>query len=316
MLGRMRITGAGPFGPQEDGIPWAILLSPGSAELSFAGLGLSTAAVNNPNVFNPQPVPRERQLAFRLEVSPEQLFLDPARPKLPQVTLSREETATNLVEATSEHRLTISLDTSLAGIVGPVAAINNLTMPLVGRPYNGFRSSSAQPGRGLLTATSPLCGGSLREQDHRVLAILRRMLRVTVEDLDDGCERCAFHSSHKVALYRGEDAHEYLFDVYPYRHNGAGLGRLSGRIAVGWDAAGKLTTGTLEVFRRCAAGETRRCTETPVDLYLFVWPPGTGSVVNPPEGLGSVFVHYVSAIGHADPVAVPFATFLSQSSWN
>lgn len=316
MLDRIRITGSGPVGPQEDGIPWAVFLSPGRAERSFVGLGLSTAAVNNPNLIRPQPDPLERQIGFHMEVEPEQLLLDPARPKLPQVTLVREEPATNLVEATSEFRLSISLDTSLAGNLGPLATINNFVVSQVGRTYNGFRASSAQPGRGLLVATTPVCGGNLTPQDHRVLAILRRMLRITVEDLDDGCDLCAFHSSHEIALYRGGGGHEYLFDVYPYRHSGTRLGRLSGKMTVNWDGAGKLTTGTLEVFPRCTVGQSRFCSDTPVDLYVFVWPPGTAAVVNSPDGLGSVSLHYVAAIGQADPVAIPFATFLSQSYWN
>jgi hypothetical protein len=169
----------------------------------------------------------------------------------------------------------------------------------------------------VLTAAGSACTSRLSEQDYHVLAILRRLLRVTVIDQDDGCELCAYHASHEIGIFRDEGAHAYRVNVYPYRHKGGQTGRISGRITVDWDSSGHLTTVVLEIFGKCAAVESRACSDSLVEATFLLGPPGFPGVSHPPtHQLGFVSLQYVPAIGSGSTVSVPFATFLSPSTWN
>ncbi|HBL27666.1 MAG TPA: hypothetical protein DD490_12585, partial [Acidobacteria bacterium] len=138
----------------------------------------------------------ERYLAFSVTKA-RTIFLNPDRSELPQVSLSREESASNLVESGPWFNVILTLDASLGG--GEPLSINNLAEPPVEAAHNGFVATSTKPGRGLVAdrLLTP-CHNKLTDFDRHVFTVLQRVVRAS--DLNQ-----FYQPDMEVAIFRGED---------------------------------------------------------------------------------------------------------------
>jgi hypothetical protein len=283
----------------------------------YEGLGIFPQA----GISSGGPTP-EYELAFDLNPSLRDLLANPARPPLPQISLSREASASNFVKPTNPHALTLLLNPLLSGTPSEadLLVVNNLEVPAVGQPYNGFRETSAGPGRGL-TADGLLdpCHLDLTPFDRRIFALLERMVR-TSADLFTRATSGPLDT--QVAIYRGEDPHTYRVDLAPT--GSVSLPTVDPRMAVAirvdWDAEGRLTTGHMEVLPVCATPGQLDCTGQNLNRFYNVtlqlippvfpgaqiWSDTDPRVKSVIGGVGQIPV----------PVDVDFAALLSGTAWN
>jgi hypothetical protein len=282
----------------------------------YEGLGIV-----GQDFFSGQLTP-ESELAFNLNPSLRDLLANPARPPLPQISLSREAAASNFVKPTNPHAFTLLLNPRLSGTPSEadLLLVNNFEVPAVGQPYNGFRETSAGPGRGL-AADSLLdpCHLDLTPFDRRIFALLERMVRTTA-DLFSRATLSRFDT--QVAIYRGEDPHTYRVDVAPLGSVSlpAEDPRMVVAIRIDWDADGRLTTGHLEVLPVCATPGGMDCSGQNLNRFSDVtlrlippvfpgfqtWSDRDPRVKSVTGGTGRVPV----------PVDVDFAALLSGAAWN
>ncbi len=163
----------------------------------------------------------------------------------------------------------------------------------------------ARPGRGLDSLVAP-CHGPLSDAEIQVLRVLARTVRVTGLGASPG----AF-----VAIYPGEGADEVRIDAYRRDGNGP-LGmasRLSARIRVTRDGAGRLLGGTLRALAACPAGESGwACSTAPVGAALTLRPP-TFREPAPADGPTAG----VAAVGEGGEEQVPidWTGLLGASTW-
>lgn len=209
----------------------------------------------------------ESFLAFSLNPSIRTTLLNPTRQRLPQVSLVREESSSNLVSPSSPDALSLLLNPTLAdqGGAGRLE-INNINVTGSNASCSLRRDLDVKPGRGLILAglTSP-CHTELTDFDRFVFEILERTLRV--QSPGDASQ------DFKVALFRGENNQVYRIDIYPVDVNGATSGRIALELAVTTDVQGRLQTGTLSVLPACASTLDDNCTSTNADVDVYVFAP-------------------------------------------
>ena len=168
----------------------------------------------------PEP---ERQLAFVLQPSIRELLLNPARPPLSQVTLAREDSASTLIDAEAAGHYALALDPTLnpaSEEVGPADLLIDDADPGVGSSGGlASRPASTRPGRGLdADGLTDLCHLGLTTEDLRLFALVQRLLRVDLRDLDGTPVGAG------VALYRDRSPDRLRADVYPRPAAGADPG--------------------------------------------------------------------------------------------
>lgn len=212
----------------------------------YDGLALTNEGVRCSNGLPPLGAP-EFYLAFNVNPSIRGLLLNPRRPPLGQVELSREETGSNLVKPSDENRISLTISPTLASSSDSgLLTINNFVVPAIGSPYNGFLASSTKPGRGLSEdALLTPCHTAFTAQDRKIFAILQRMVRVAARP-----GNCFLDT--KVAIFRGEDPHRYRVDAYVLGLDGAPLGKAAALLEIEWTGTGTLTSGTLSMLPACS----------------------------------------------------------------
>jgi hypothetical protein len=252
---------------------------------------------------------QERYLAFNINPSIRSLLLNPRRPELDQVSLNREQSASNLVPPGGYFDLVLTLDPTLGG--GDQLVINNFEEPVQGEPYNGFLANSTKPGRGLATdgLLTP-CHNKITSFDRHVFAILQRMAR--------GADPNAFfRPDSELSIFRGTDPDTYRINYYPIFEHFEERGRFAVEVELSWTPEGKLTTGILRPLEVCQGGRQYGCTilkeMTPL---VFLIPPVLGGVEYYPNSTVANAAYYIWDEGPSEPRNVNFEELLAHTTWN
>jgi len=199
----------------------------------------------------------EHQLAFDLILHAEADFLNPRRTVLPQATLVRRDTASNLdVPISGNGNLLIRMD-----LAPEVPNPDTPTIPLkISTRREPGREKADGAGRGLSVddLLTP-CHGEVTEFDQRVFAILARAVRPTACLAEPVVNPLAcLGTRFKTAVYRAEAPLTYRIDVYPYTsfcndqgQCGYGEVRVPFLLQLLLDPEGRLTMGTVTALPFC-----------------------------------------------------------------
>jgi hypothetical protein len=251
----------------------------------------------------------ETFLAFSLNPSIRTTLLNPTRQRLPQVSLVREEPASNLVSPSSPDVLTLLLNPTLAdqGGAGRLE-INNIDVTGSNASCSLRRDLDVKPGRGLILAgLTTACHTELTEFDRFVFEILERTLRVQ----SPGNASQDF----KVAIFRGENNQVYRIDIYPVGVNGATSGRIALELALTTDVQSRLQTGTLSVLPACASALDDNCTSSNLDVDVYVFAPVLGGTQI--RRTSDPFAKLSIRNGVPTPsITVSWADILENTPWN
>lgn len=243
----------------------------------------------------------EHHLAF--STNPEEMpFLrNPARPKLFAISMSRNQTNSDLVPEGSPDELRVFLNPTLADSPDPASllSVNDIGDPAT---REGGTPAESKPGRGLADSVR-LCHGKFSSRDQHVFQLLTKIARVSA----DGAETI------QLAAFRGEDPDTYRLDVYPLAASGASMGRLAVELEIDFGPGDRLDGGTLRVLGRCGPDQSAHCTSVDgfTELQL-VEPQFRGEFWN-----DSPFAVRTSGTeGDGQPTStVDFATLLDGTSW-
>jgi hypothetical protein len=287
----------------------SLLVSYSNSVGFYDGLALTGQGFRSSEAIRAVEPPYERYLAFNLNPSIRSLRLNPARPELPQIGLSREDNNSNLVTPGGYYDLSLTLEPTLGG--GDPLTINNFKVPASGAPYNGFLANSTKPGRGLTQdgLLTP-CHDKLTEFDRHVFSILQRMTR-------GGDESAYYQPDIEFSIFRGEDPHVYRINVYPiYEHLQPG-GRLAIELTLSWSSTGVLTTGVMRVLPVCAVSGELGCTAvTHITPIVFLIPPLFGGAEyydGDADENGVIFVWYEAP---RPPTTIDLGALLARTAWN
>jgi len=242
---------------------------------------------------------RETLLAFTVSFEESTLLRNPERLQLSSVVVSRDDLVTDRVGAGAERPISLSIDPTLLPDPDPATRIvlDNRTV-VAGEAI-------ARPGRGLDPLVAP-CHGPLSDDEVQVLRVLARTVRVEGIGASPG----AF-----VAIYPGAGADEVRIDAYRRDREGplGPLGRaprLSARLRVTRDGAGRLLGGTLRVLAACPAGAVGwDCSTAPVGATLGLRPP-TFRDPAPASGPSAAVTG-----GSDDQVPIGWTGLLGDSTW-
>jgi hypothetical protein len=224
---------------------------------------------------------REEQLAFDLILKTQEDFLNPQRQLLPQATLVRRDTASNLSSAppVPDNTLNVIIDLALE-VPNPTAPthplmITNRRTPGAGQDDEASRGLAIAD---LLTA----CHTEVSDFDLRVFSLLSRTVRAS-DALLEPSPRCLGPfscASFKGIIFRGAEPLTYRMNIHDYGFScvnddcfyGEGGVALLFRLQV--DGGGRLTGGDVQVLPWCEAGERFGCTDAQnPDFGVFVLPP-------------------------------------------
>ncbi len=287
-----------------------LLVAPGDGA-SYQGL-----AASNPSDLSVVAGP-EHQLAFHLQVVRPQL-VNPARTPLGQVSLTREEPASNLLPSGSGDTMQVGLEPGL-----PALRLHSLNPPQPPPPPvlvidnvagAAGRGTSTLPGRGLAQdgLLSP-CTDRLTPFDRHVFALLQRLVRVETRFFISSF----LDTASEVAVFRGADPYLYRLNFY-----GAGAG---GRVAVaaviGWDPDGRLTSAELSILPDCADRSEPGCTSRPAnqrsDTRIWLLPPVFGGV-EPwrRDDLRAVQLFHNTEAPGISTATADLAALLAGTAWN
>jgi hypothetical protein len=248
----------------------------------------------------------EHFLAFHLNPDIRMLLANPQRPQLAQVSLVREETASNLVAANSANALRLTLNPTLdPNAEDALLEINNFRA--TGQACGGARGVDVKPGRGLLAAgLTQACHQQLTDFDRHVFALLERMVRVQVA----GSQTV----DTKIAIFRGDDPLTYRIDVYPLSATGQMSGKIALELELQADSQGRITTGQLRILPSCVGGFEGGCTSSSVALEVFLLAPVFGGFESRLASGPGVSISFPA--GASAPVSVDFGDLLSGTTWN
>ncbi len=308
MLGRMDVTTGELFGSE---LPTNLLLSYSNSSGFYEGLASTSQRreLSGPGGVDFWP---ERHLSFNLNPSIRTLLLNPSRPTLGQVSLNREQSSSNLVSAGEAWAVDLEVDPSLPGNPNPdTLTINNLELPAIGSPYNGFLANSTKPGRGLSEdGLLQACHNHFTDQDRRIFALLQRILRI-----DGALPEVELIASAEISIFRGLSEHVYRIEADLLGPDDLIRGHVAAELEIGWTAAGHLTTGSLHILPLCVEGQTRDCTR--VANYGFLWllrPVLPGGAFWIPSQ--AIRVSFGPDLPDPDPVAIDFEALLADTTWN
>lgn len=255
------------------------------------------------------PVP-ELHLAFHLNPDVRTLLLNPERAPLSQVSLTREASTSNLVPPGDPLATVVRFDPTLAPDPGGAGdlVIDNLDGPPPGGA--GPRAADTKPGRGFADAgLTDLCHTRFTALDRRVFAVLQRVLRLELADLQR-----SLRYDTRIAVLRGQAPDEYLADVYLVDPETGELypEPLVLRIEVGLGSDGRLAEGRIEAGIVPKPGAARA--EGGVHVIRPVF-PGVEAGYEP---LATV---QVTSDPEATPGVPPVAGFdwravLAETAWN
>lgn len=329
LLGRLSTPGGPtPNAPNCFQVPRSLLATYADQGANYRGLAASLQAEPDfgyPGCEPAVPFFSENYLSFTVQTFVTPLLLNPQRLPLGQVTIARENSSSNLVPAESLYELIVSLDTRLSPESGGGAArINNLVIPAVGEPYNGFLASDTRPGRGLeqdgLLSTCHLAHTAF---DNHVFTVIQRMVRPSIALGNPGL----FDS--EIAIYRAEEPWTYRINVFPRLRPVApggpvsdAPGHLTAELEVIADPDGRLLNGELRILPQCSGPPSLACSNvSDGDWYtLYMVRPLFGGrdewAPIPEDAAGPL-----TRVGPANapppaPLAVDFATLLAKTTWN
>jgi hypothetical protein len=286
-----------------------LFLAPGPGGGSYQGLLVVSQTT--------APARPERQLAFHLDPV-RSLLLNPARPPLGQVALTREEPASNLTAAAAE----------LAGVaVFPGSG----TPPEIGSPLDlvidnrsgaAGKATSTKPGRGLeqddlLTA----CSDRLTPFDRRIFELLQRMIKVeTMIFLGS-----PHFVSSQITVFRGADPYVYRLNAY----GGAGSNRkVAVEIRIEPTVDGRLGTAVLHLRPPCFGpfpnfdprpGCTDKVASRPVSTRILLARPvfgGAGTWDRTAAGVGQIYHQVPGADPWITDSTADLAALLAGTAWN
>ncbi len=264
---------------------------------------------------------RERMLGYQLSVQPEQFLLNPDRPPLDQFLLARVEPQTNPTSIRcfleDDHHLRLGTGPERQPFAS-VLEINNIIAIPAGRESQGAMPSASGASRNLRAAgLVARCHDLLTEWDRRTFALLERMLRPYTTFIAD---ESLFYHDQEVAIYRGADPRTYRVDAYSIGKDtatgrGVAVGRSSYELVIGWDEAGRWTTGSIRLLPVCAVGQTQDCSTYAGPAWIFLYPP-----ILPDFGLRGVPSNAVfvgrGLTGLAESAPVDWADLLAETVWN
>ncbi|HBL29750.1 MAG TPA: hypothetical protein DD490_23180 [Acidobacteria bacterium] len=283
-----------------------LLLSPGDATAQYHGLVSTYQGFRLGPGEIPPTNPYEHYLAFTITGATRALFLNPARRPLPQVTLTRERSESNLVEPGGYFDIELSFD---AGLHGAPLNINNFAEPRQGEAYNGFLATGTTSGRGLLQeGLFAPCHDKLTAFDHHMFAVLQRVVRT--EPMSE-----YFAPDLEIAVFRGEDPHTYRIDFYSIYEEFEPRGRVSVEVTISWDESGRLGGGELRIFPACTVEGQLGCSNlrnAAMSVNLV------GPVFGGRERYSIIqrAGFYASDLGPSEPSPLDFAALLANSTWN
>ncbi|MEP7010396.1 MAG: Calx-beta domain-containing protein [Acidobacteriota bacterium] len=206
----------------------------------------------------PQTV--EKALAFSSNPEETTFLRNPVRPQLFSVSLTRNDLNSDLVAAATDPeaiRLAINPTLDVHPPVGNLLAIDSVSGA-------AGKIADAKPGRGLAPLLAP-CHRRFSDRDVHLFRVLAKMARAELS----GAPRT------EIAIYRGTETDSYRLDAFPYKANGASLGRLSATLDATFTAAGALDQGTLRILPRCTEGQTSDCTDVVGAAALALYRPET-----------------------------------------
>jgi hypothetical protein len=275
----------------------------------FEGLGVSRAhprRIGGPEAY----------LAFHLNPDVRPHLLNPARPPLGQISLTREESSSNLVPQLVHDAMFLQVN-PLAVVAGDppwsapgVLGINNFQPGAA-----GVLTSDVRPGRGLENdGLLTVCHTNFTAFDRWVFSLLQRMLVAESGTLIGGGG--PEPSDMEAAIFRGEDPHIFRINVYP-----AGARAVPGRwqaaaeLRIDWTPDGRLTTGWLELLPLCSPSRQKPCTLLAdlVQVHVALAPPAFNQERRQPR-FGTGYTQ-----GLTEPqgrVDVDFAALLAGTAWN
>lgn len=283
-------------------------------ELScYEGLGMSQGSVR-------LPAPDEAYLAFHLNSDVRPHLLNPQRPPLGQISLTREEPASDLNPTLVHDSLFLQVN-PLAVVAGDppwsdpgVLRVNNFEVS-----STFHRTSDVKPGRGLeRDGLLTVCHTDFTAFDRWVFSLLQRLLVISANRPTGGFDVIPYDT--EVAIFRDRDPHTFRINVYPTSAAVApDTNRLAVRLRIDWTPDGRLTTGRLETLPLCTGPGQEDCTTSisSEEVRFFLAPPvlgGTGPRPSPQYG----FV-YNTALGNPNEVLradVDFAQLLEGTTWN
>src|SRR6185295_9942498 len=270
----------------------------------------------------------EQQLAFDLILDRERDFLGPARPLLPQASLVRRDTATNLEPATKPlPYLNVAFDVApqVADPTTPQQPIQITSRRAAGE------GQSDRAGRGLaIDDLLSVCHHEVTPFDLRVFSILARTVRASECLLEPfGCQ--VFIAGHKSVIFRGEEPLSYRINLFSYfsscddeGHCSYGEADTALLFHLQVDAAGRLTIGNAQALPWCTGGPVEDqigCTQFQnPHLGIYVLPPIRPGVERQgePEFQRAAFLNVDDVVSDFNILQadVNWADLLRDTSWN
>jgi len=276
------------------------LLAPHSSEtlginVSFTRLGDFFGMAYTGN----GPATPEAQLAFSSNPEETTLLRNPARPQLFAVSLTRNQTSSDLVQVGNPDQLTLLLNPTLE--VDSPDPDSLLEVDDMGDPVTreGGTPAQSKPGRGLNELVLP-CHNKLSRRDRHVFQVLTKIARAEL----------AGAAVVKIGIFRGRNPSTYRLDASFEGPGGASMGRLSAELEVRFGAGNALDGGTLRLLTACTPDVATECTSAPAGARLqLVRPALTGETWSDSADFLS------TGPGGQASVEVDFGVLLAETTW-
>lgn len=296
-------------------LPKTVFLTYSNSVGFYEGLALTNQFLRSRTTVGEVPRP-EHHLAFHLNPDVRTLLLNPERPPVGQVSLNREQSASNVTSPGAPVEVVLTLDPSLAGNPAPdLLVINNFEVPADGQPYNGFLANSTKPGRGLsVDGLLSACHTRFSEQDRRIFALLQRIVRFRGE-LNGALQDTL--ADVEVAVFRAEDERTYRLNATFLDPQAVAHGHLTLELRIESAEDGRLTVGTLTALPACTGASSLACTTTDLKVVtVLVAPVLPGQDFWNDQGPEARRLFFDPTQPLPSPVAVDFEALLAGTTWN
>jgi hypothetical protein len=263
----------------------------------------------------------EQQLSFDLRFAAGLDRLNPARPLIPQASLTRRDSSSNQVvdELGGWARLTVDLAT---GVVNPFEP--RLPLQVANRVGPQYAHAD-RPGWGIAAEDliAP-CHGEITALDEKIFLILSRTMRI-----EEPLGLSGFNST----FFRGEEPLHYRVNIRSYGNSfdedtGTFFYGSSGPVALeltfSQSDSGQLTTGTARVLPRCTGdleSEPPGCTSQLVPgVKIYFLPPIIPGVETQGQAVleAAPFLSFPDRFGQdaVTETTIDWAAVLANTGWN
>lgn len=245
------------------------------------------------------PATPEAHLAFSTNPEETTLLRNPERPQLFAVSLTRNQTNSDLVSVGSTDQLALFLNPTLE-LQSP-DPLSLLRIDDLGDSVTreGGTPAESKPGRGLSALVQP-CHGKLTSRDRHVLQVLSKIARAEM----------AGASTVKIGLFRGQAPDTYRLDASFEAADGSSMGRLAAELEIGFGPGNLLDEGTLRLLGACTPTQANHCTSVSGMARLQLVRPVFG------DELWEDTPYFVSTGGGGQGSAqVDLADLLADTSW-